>query len=271
VVGELWVMYDVEFFDPILSGGAAGLDQQAAHLSWAVGASTSAYFGTGTTQRGLLPITYSGTVITFPVGFAGNILMCYTQNGAGTAVTQPTITGSAGVADLGLFSAYGVNYSTNTGTTTSNLMVTKAYTVSVVGLTQQTLTFSVGTLPTTPTYGDLIIIEYPHVSVGEERLVGRDAMKKRLEGVLARNDINAELALIREVVALERDLCELEEYKRDTGAAEERLRKLRDQISAFARPSDEGKFDDVDAIEIAREDLSNRSVSSVVTRNRFFR
>jgi len=161
VCGELWVTYEVELRKPIIPTSNPGgtIDSNYFHYSNTTGVSTTHYFGTGTasviTVNGIT-ITLTGTTITFPLGFFGNFMLIYSQSGASTAYTIPTVTGTTNATAL-----LGFNSDTNgtpaVSSTNTNMTVCSAWQVTNPEV-QAVLTFSAGTVIATSTYVDLYII-----------------------------------------------------------------------------------------------------------------
>lgn len=169
-VGELWVTYDVTLRKPIPTSNQA-LYSNSAHYVLTAPAVGGNYFGTSRTAYFTYPsglvqnqdnigITVTGSVITFPAGTVGNYLMCYSANGASTAaLAQPT---HAYVNCLNYLTAL----NNHTGSSTNNNGTTAAQYMEWLFINivnpqlPATITFSGGLLPATPTFGDLLIVQW---------------------------------------------------------------------------------------------------------------
>lgn len=158
VIGELWLSYDVVLLKPQLIG-APGQALKAAHYSLVAPAVTTAYFGTSRSVVGTdsIGLTFSGTVVTFPIGLSGFFMLSYSARGASTACTVPTLTYVNSSLVTSQFNNLASNaVQTNAGETTTTLQMIHFFKISDPTLAA-TITLSVGTLPGTPTYGDFIV------------------------------------------------------------------------------------------------------------------
>jgi len=155
VVGELWVTYDVVLFKPQLDSGLA-LSAQSAHYQLTAPVVTTAYFGTARTESfDSIGLSFTGTVLTFPIGSQGRYQITYRVVGDSTALTAPTFT-YANASEQKIWDANTVYGASNTGSTAvsfnrSTIIYIPDPTVIA------TLTLSVGTLPANPTAGDLFV------------------------------------------------------------------------------------------------------------------
>lgn len=149
VLGQLWISYDIVFLKEQLNGNLYGASLLQTDSIGTTGISTSAYFGTNfavTSSSTLVP-TFGTNTITFPsnVG-AGSFLVSYYVEGTSTAVAQPAVaftTGcSAGPLSIGPFNIVSYN-STST-------FLQRSFTVTI-NSPNAVITFSGGTLPTSPT------------------------------------------------------------------------------------------------------------------------
>nr|AQU11721.1 capsid protein [Cruciviridae sp.]AQU11723.1 capsid protein [Cruciviridae sp.] len=158
VIGELWVSYDVILLKPQLFS-SAGEDLKSAHYSLVAPAVTTAYFGTSATAVGTdsIGLVLTGTVCTLPIGLSGFFQLTYSANGASTAITSPTFTFANSSLVTGQFNNLTSNsFGSTSGETTVSYSKTLWFKISDPSLAA-TITLSGGTLPGTPTYGDLII------------------------------------------------------------------------------------------------------------------
>nr|AQU11713.1 capsid protein [Cruciviridae sp.] len=156
VIGELWVTYDVVLLKPVLDSGLA-LASQSSHFSLTAPAVTTAYFGTSRVNLyDSIGILLSGTVLTFPLGSNGTYQIVYAAYGASTSVSAPTHTlvNCTNVADT--FDNASLTVLNNSGATDTKYCEVFYVNISDPTL-QATVTYSVGTLCGTPTYGDLYI------------------------------------------------------------------------------------------------------------------
>lgn len=157
-IGELWVSYDITLFKPRVQDSSDLAD----HYQLGTGISTSAYFGstlptaTSTSDMGTV---LTNTTITIPATFTGNIQVTYSVVGSAAAVATPSITPSAGAVALNLVNSDAANYMTcgTVGSTITAVLRTWFFTCTQGGV----LTLSGGTMPGSPTYGELFIITVP--------------------------------------------------------------------------------------------------------------
>ncbi|QMW68814.1 capsid protein [Crucivirus-353] len=158
--GELWATYDIVLMKPQLDSGLA-LSAEIAHYTLvAPSESGSAWFGTSrSAYYDNIGLTVAGASITFPLGSQGTYHISYSQNGASTVLTNintPTYTNCAQVTSY-------LNNNTlsaiRNGGTTSSIYFNSSYVYIADPTLQAVVTFSGGTLCTTPTYGDLIVTQ----------------------------------------------------------------------------------------------------------------
>lgn len=154
---ELWVSYSVDLMQPKLYAGQLGFGINYAHYSATTGVTTSAYFGTNATAA--TSNTFSPTVGTTTVTFPANIVtgyycLLYCINGAGGAPASPTITLTSGASAVNLL----VADSTNTQVVTGSGIFTKPIFFQITA-PSAVLTWSAGTMPTTVSNMDLIIMQ----------------------------------------------------------------------------------------------------------------
>jgi hypothetical protein len=167
---ELWITYDVELFHPILNNGEDLVG--CAHFS--LGAPTvagPAYWGNtpanGTTQYNNLGIVLSGgNKITIPSGNNAKYILIYYVIGTGTAALVPPSRTFVNATTANVFSSTAApvaqyfNNGPESGATALELVMCDAFTVAD-NSAEATITFSVGTLPTTTVRGDLLILRVP--------------------------------------------------------------------------------------------------------------
>lgn len=159
-IGQLWVTYDVTFFKSV-QNNQLGFDLNTdAYIL--VAPSTSAYFGTSRTLKDgsnlgtTLAVASQGELAFPPTLQSGYYLLIYAVTGASTAVVAPTITSNDSCEAITVWVNDTASFRTNGGSTATSLIVMQV--IKITGR-DATLTFSVGTLPGTPTYGDLIITQ----------------------------------------------------------------------------------------------------------------
>lgn len=153
--GQLWVTYDVTFTKSV-QNNQLGFDLNTDKYSL-VAPAVAAAFGTSRTldEGSNLGTTVSNTVISFPPTLSsGYYMITYQAIGASTAVNAPTWTGANCTLVTGIWNNNADNNITNSGTTS-----TKYFQVGVwrIDGNNATITSSGGTLPSSPTYGDLVI------------------------------------------------------------------------------------------------------------------
>jgi len=149
-LGELWVTYDITFFKEQVYGGLRGSTINSARYSGTASITTSAYLGTdqaADADNTFSPV-FASTTLTFPALLpVGTYLVTYRCFGTSTAYTVPTITATSGCS---LVSGY-----SNTNSATATNLITTVY-VTLTG-PSAVLTFSGGTLPTTPLSATLLV------------------------------------------------------------------------------------------------------------------
>lgn len=160
VVGELWVTYQFRLITAKLSPEIAGIVDHF-HLTAATITNATPWSITPTLDPSS---TLGGTIdpttflkYTFPPAAQyGAYLMIYQVTGASTAVTSPTFTVGT---SYNLFKNNTVGFLTNGGSTTTNYLHIIVFNVDAA---HSTCTISAGgTLPTSPTSGDLLFIQIP--------------------------------------------------------------------------------------------------------------
>lgn len=156
-IGQLWTTYDITFSKKIMNN-LSGLNLRSDKYIMVAPQQSSAYFGTSRTlvSGSNLGTSVSGTVITFPSDISsGTYLINWAVYGASTVVTKPTLTLS-GCSALTLYNNNTVTDVDNSGLTAGVLFMD--YIVRLSGQSA-TITLSSGTLPTSPTYGDMVITQ----------------------------------------------------------------------------------------------------------------
>lgn len=156
-VGSLWVTYDVSFCKPVMNN-QVGLALKTDHYTLTAPAVTTSYFGTSRElQAGSnLGSTCTGTVFSFPENMSsGTFEMVYVARGASTAVANPTYT-LTNCSLLGNVMGGVASFQSNGGNTTTGYMNVHYIKIDTQGAF---VTLSGGTLPGTPTTGDLWITQ----------------------------------------------------------------------------------------------------------------
>lgn len=161
-IGQLWANYDVTFCKSV-QNTQVGFDLNTDHYIM-VAPSTSAYFGTSQTLKegSGLGTTVTTTELRFPPSLeSGFYLMIYAVTGASTANVAPTITAGqinsvATVAAKQVWVNDTASFRSNGGSTSTSLIVMQIFEILH---RDAFVVFSVGTLPGTPTFGDLIITQ----------------------------------------------------------------------------------------------------------------
>lgn len=160
VLGELWVTYEFELLKPV-STSALGQDVLTDHfqlktISNAHPLGTASVAVPNSSLGG--SIVNSGTEYEFnPVLQEGTYLVNYTVYGTTTALVAPSMTYS-NCQVLTVFNNDSGTYLSNSGQTASYLL--GSLVVSITGL-NASITFGTGgTLPASPTSGDLIVTQY---------------------------------------------------------------------------------------------------------------
>lgn len=157
-IGELWVTYQIELLKPRLGDAADLID----HWRSNIGINTTNYFGV---EPELSPnsdfgTTLTGTTITIPPTFTGNVVVVYVDQGdAGNGYTDPVMTGSNGATALGILLD-------NTFNQTQSVYADGAERIKSVAFFQcvngGTITFSAATLPANGNAMDLMIFTIPN-------------------------------------------------------------------------------------------------------------
>jgi hypothetical protein len=173
-LGELWIIYDVEFFKPQLYGGILGKSILSA--SWALSTSlTSAAMFTGATASATNTtngITLSASTITWPESYAGATWkVTISVLGASTSsVTGIGRTFSGGMSEsvAPVFPSYGVsdwNVPSSTGTSTT-AAITHYVSQKASPGTASTAVYSCATLPGTISNAFLVIEQVNPTQLG---------------------------------------------------------------------------------------------------------
>lgn len=155
-MGQLWVSYDITFCKSI-QNNQLGFAINTDKYILVAPAVTTAYFGTSRTlaEDSNLGTTVTGTKISFPVNLeSGYYLIIYTAIGASTACVSP----AAALVNCTQISAW----NNNTATSANSAGTQTTYVLGLIvriDARDATITFSMGTLPATPTFGDLIITQ----------------------------------------------------------------------------------------------------------------
>lgn len=155
-IGELWVSYDITFLKPRLSGASDVAD----HYQLGTGITTSAYFGSSipsASSTSDLGSTLTNTTITIPSSYTGSLLVSYNVYGSTGTVASATLTPSAGATALNLVNGNAFSNLAPVGTNVSNLSQLAFFKCVGGGL----ITLSGGTLPGSPSGGDLYVISIP--------------------------------------------------------------------------------------------------------------
>lgn len=162
-VSELWVSYEVCLYKPRLVPDSGS---NSDHWHFATGITTSAYFGTDAVLvAGSDNFTsLTTTTIKFDRSFSGNVMVSYNILGTtGANGRDPALIGSNGVSALNLLGGNLYNqYQTDYDATLAPTTHAQAF-FSVLPLQDgsiPTITFSAGTLPLSPTSGDLIVLQF---------------------------------------------------------------------------------------------------------------
>lgn len=161
VIGELWVTYDIEFFKPILqpNGGQSLVDHWT--LNSNIVATTSP-FGTQQTSRvnALGGTLSNNNTYSLPsdVKVGDTFITMYRVAGTSAAWTLPTCTLSAGLTSVSFTSDSQANW--NFGATSQVFLHAVTFKVSSAHLagSVETLIYSGGSFPTSPTGGDFMLI-----------------------------------------------------------------------------------------------------------------
>lgn len=159
-IGQLWVSYDITLMKSV-SNNQVGFDLNTDMYNM-VAPATTAYFGTSRTERpgSNLGMTFGdhgsqGDLSFPPTIMSGWYLIVYQVTGASTAVVAPTVTAT----NCSIKTAWTNTTATSVSNTGSTF--TKFISVYIVEITDRDayVTYSVGTLPTTPTFGDLVVTQ----------------------------------------------------------------------------------------------------------------
>jgi len=156
-MGQLWVSYDVTLCKSV-QNNQLGFSLNTDQYFLVAPAVTTAYFGTSRTLRdnSNLGTTVTGTQIRFPVTLSsGYYLVYYHMAGSSTAVANPSLVGTNCTLIQG-WSDTSLSGISNGSTTSGNFIAT--YIVRIDDR-DAVLTYSGGTLCTSPTVGNLIITQ----------------------------------------------------------------------------------------------------------------
>lgn len=159
-IGQLWVTYDVVFQKKQMNnvlGLALKSDKFIMNAP-----TTSAYFGTNYLGNTGVPGSSLGCTLTAsqiifpPLLSTGVYLIVYSVNGASTAITVPSVTPSGATVMQVWNNDSQLQSGSQNSITTSRLVL-----INIVKITDQgaVISYSGGTLPTSPTYGDLVITQ----------------------------------------------------------------------------------------------------------------
>lgn len=163
VIGELWCSYKVRLLKPKLVAGPFGGEINWYRAEASAGISTSAYFGSSRTlgANNTVLVTVGATTLTFPQNLVeGNYLVTYAVAGTTTLWTKPTVSYTSGCSALSVSSA--LTTFDNSGTTCTVGLLTFGVTITAASAV---VTFSSGTLLTSPTAMVLEITQIPAVGV----------------------------------------------------------------------------------------------------------
>jgi hypothetical protein len=173
-LGELWIIYDVEFFKPQLYGGILGKSILSA--SWALSTSmTTAAMFTGATASATnttTGITLSADTITWPESYAGATWrVTIGVIGASTASVTPiyanTLSGGMSSTSAPMFPSQGTNWGVPSATATSTTSACLHYVSQKAspGVASSIL-YSCGTLPGTIAEAFLVIEQVSPTQLG---------------------------------------------------------------------------------------------------------
>lgn len=165
---ELWVSYSVDLMQPKLYAGQFGYGIGYSHYIATSGITTSAYFGTSPSlsSNSSMSLTLGTSTITFPSNIVtGNYMLVYAVRGtAGAATVCPTIAATTNCSIVKLLQntnsvpvgGSGFALAAEQGTTPDTLSIVLF--INVTG-PSAVITFSVGTMPTSPVSMDLILTQ----------------------------------------------------------------------------------------------------------------
>lgn len=112
VLGDLWVTYEIELKKPVVSSNVTSIVRSAA-LTWTSGTIVSGDWFNGTlAQWGQLPVTASGTTVTFPTGCAG-FWMILIQLKPSTTFSVLDLSGAPTYTNCVAANTFPANYNTN--------------------------------------------------------------------------------------------------------------------------------------------------------------
>lgn len=185
VIGELWCTFEIELFKPRLFS-ALDHDYLIDHYQLPIATvSSTNYLGTtfpGPVATSNLGSSISATnVLHLPDTMDGQpyrILLYYYVLGSNTVLTNGmSLTGSSGVNAITILSQDTANRLTNTATATANIQFFYGFWDIEAGVADPTLTWSAGTVPTSPTQAEIFVIKTCPLL---ETVTKRSALAKRL-------------------------------------------------------------------------------------------
>lgn len=157
-IGELWCSYDVVLLKPQLSSGL-NLEGESANYTLNSPAITDSYFGaTSTVVFDSMGVVVKPTSFEFPLGSQGNYLVNYHVTGSSAVLVAPTAAISGGDLLLDRYDNGGTSVIHNGGSTAAIFIY--EFIVAIPDPNIQCITtFSLGTLPTSAAYGNLVITQ----------------------------------------------------------------------------------------------------------------
>lgn len=153
-IGELWCSYDIVLYKPKI--GVPSI--QADHYILNTGVAVNNYFGTplpAATSSSNMGTTITNNTITIPKNFTGTVFISWIITGTATALSTITVTYSGGATAQNGFTGATVPVIYGSGLSVLNEYIMNITVKCVQG---GMITFANGTLPTSPTSGDLYII-----------------------------------------------------------------------------------------------------------------
>lgn len=162
-IGELWVTYEIELLTPILGGGQVGDDINFANYSIS-SATTSAYFANASSALNMsnMELTLGTNTITLPSNITtGTYYLALYYIGSSTAsVVAPTMACTTNCEVANIFFGGSSNEFSQPSTATTATRCSIDFVFSVTGPSAK-LTISGGTLPTSITNSNLVIMQIP--------------------------------------------------------------------------------------------------------------
>lgn len=120
IVGDLWVTYEIELKKPIVASNVTRNNFKVSLLDSTV--LSTPFSGEVGSFLGSLPVTFTGSTITFPQGLSGTyqiwVYAFGTLNGACSWTGAPTLSGCIPAGLDGFYSTYPSGVTTSTGLTT---------------------------------------------------------------------------------------------------------------------------------------------------------